>query len=736
MKQKIITLIAAVGAMLGATTAFADEEKVGDYTWTYQIANGEAVITSSGGTFATYPAPVGDIQIPATLGGRPVTAVGNDAFMASDRMTGVTMPKSVRIISYSAFRDCLALANVTFGAMTTDIGEDAFRDCSSIKSLSLPDNVVDIASSAFNGCTGMTNLTVGAGTRSIGNNAFYGCSSLAKASLPRTLEASVDADPSMFGGCADGLKIEYYDVLSVTMGANGGVGGGDVIVRKGGTLAGRILPAATREGYAFAGWWTKKSGGTKLSLKTKFAKGAKYYAHWTPRKYAVRLTKSGKGSVSGAGSKAYRSKVTVKAKASKGYVFQGWYKITNNGQGIVNGGEGNGETLVSRKANYSFKVPLGGVTLKAKFITKAQDKAGIGMTLNGTGVGASAAAAGVTMPVQTNFCGVALSVPLAAEGLTPVKVTVKGLPKGFKYDAKKNAIVGVPRSVRTFTAKFTVKSAGASRTWSVRWVIAPLPAWAQGRYFGMEVHASGNMIDAPSTLSVTSSGKISGKLVEHGTNWTVNALCYQEYKAENASFEALVTATYAYKETKMVKGKKKTETKYLTREMTLHMAEDSITIGSYPTWYVFFHFGWLSSAQKALGKKYFYTSKAKPFRTFTIPGGSVSGKAIGLDPSETLTLKITPSFDVTAVMAFDTGLTTKNKKTGKMEKVIYKATCQTVMIPGSEDNPFAGELGLYFAPHATPTYEYPGYASGGLFSITLYFWGYGVVDAEGAFTHP
>ena len=474
----VAMVLAAAGAMLGAVTAFAEREKVGDYTWIYRIANGEAVIWG----YAIDPVPPGDIQIPAKLGGCPVTTIGNNALNSCISMTGVTMPKSVRIIGDSAFDLCTALTNVTFSTMTTNIGVRAFELCCSLKSLALPNNVEDIASYTFYGCTGITNVTVGVGTKSIGACAFYGCSSLAKASLPRTLEAAVNANPNIFGGCPAGLKIEYYDVVSVAMDANGGVGGGDVTVRKGGTLAGRILPAATREGYAFAGWYTKKSGGKKLSTKTKFAKGARYYAHWTPRKYPVKLAKSGKGSVSGAGKKAYRSKATVKAKAAKGYVFQGWYKITNNVQGIVNSGEGNGEELVSQKAKYAFKVPLGGVTLKAKFITKAQDRAAIGMTLDGAGVGASEAVAGAALPVLTNMCGVVLSVPLAAAGQTPVKVTAKNLPTGLKYDAKKKAIVGAPRSARTFTVRFTVKSAGASRTWSVKWVINPLPDWAKGNF--------------------------------------------------------------------------------------------------------------------------------------------------------------------------------------------------------------------------------------------------------------
>jgi uncharacterized repeat protein (TIGR02543 family) len=780
MTRVSVAIVAAAGAMLGAVTAFAEQEKVGDYTWSYEIANGEAVILG----YATDPVPAGDIQIPASLGGCPVTALGDYAFKACSSITSVTMPKGVRTIGNRAFLNCSAISNVTFSPMTTSIGDSAFYGCSSLKSLVLPhnvvniadsafhycraltnvtfspmttnigelafseclfkslvlpDNVVNIASKAFFGCEGLTNITVGAGTMSIGGSVFCECISLERVRMPRTLEAAVNADPSIFEACPHSLVIEYYDVTAVTLDANGGVGGGKVQLRKGGTLAGRVLPAATREGYAFAGWWTKRSGGKKLSTKTKFTKGATYYAHWTPRKYPVKLAKSGKGSVSGAGKKAYRSKATVKAKAAKGYVFQGWYKITNNVQGIVNSGEGTGEELVSQKAKYTFKVPLGGVTLKAKFITKAQDRAAIGMTLDGTGVGASEAVAGAALPVLTNMCGVVLSVPLAAAGLTPVKVTAKNLPTGLKYDAKKKAIVGAPRSARTFTVRFTVKSAGASRTWSAKWVITPLPDYAKGNFCNYKASALNDSAFNLFKLSVTSSGKISGRLQEYGTNWTLNASSYDVYVSDKKGegyIATNVTATYAYKVTKKVKGKKKSVTKYITRKFMFIMSEDldspdgvatlsgignegefvlvededgKLVLLEEPVGERILIFRDFWATRYAAFKKLFYTSKKKQFRTYKIAGGSANGNAMGLDPTETLTLKIKPSGDVTAVMAFDTGRTTKNKKTGKMEKVIYKATCTAILIPikSEEDGSTKTAVYLYFAPNET--YGYPGY---------------------------
>ena len=367
MKQKIITLIAAAGAMLGATTAFADEEKVGDYTWTYQIENGEAKIYN-GESRATDLDPVGDIQIPAKLGGCPVTVIGGGALASCDSMTSVTMPKSVRVIEGYAFIAGYAITNVTFSAMTTSIGTFAFNQCSSLKTLALPDNVVDIASHVFYGCTGITNLTVGAGTKSIGVYAFYGCSSLAKASLPKTLEAVVNADETIFKNCPDSLKIEYYDVVSVTLDANGGEGGGDVTMRKGGTIAGRILPTATRQGYAFAGWWTKKSGGTQVTTKTKVTKDVTYYAHWTVKKFKVAAavnTKAG-GTVSGAGTKKYGSKVTLKATQKKGYVFVKWVNL--------NDAETPWPSAVKcRQPSVSFTMGAANMSVKAVFAKASSD---------------------------------------------------------------------------------------------------------------------------------------------------------------------------------------------------------------------------------------------------------------------------------------------------------------------------------------------------------------------------
>ena len=47
------------------------------------------------------------------------------------------------------------------------------------------------------------------------------------------------------------------------------------------------LPAPTRKGYTFAGWYTSPAGGVKVSRQSKVAnKNITLYAHWTKVKVA------------------------------------------------------------------------------------------------------------------------------------------------------------------------------------------------------------------------------------------------------------------------------------------------------------------------------------------------------------------------------------------------------------------------------------------------------------------
>ena len=76
--------------------------------------------------------------------------------------------------------------------------------------------------------------------------------------------------------------------IKITYKANGGTfksGKKQVAVSRKSLKRGKA-PTAKRSGYSLWGWYTKKSGGRKVSYKTKLKKSVKLYAHWV-KKYKI-----------------------------------------------------------------------------------------------------------------------------------------------------------------------------------------------------------------------------------------------------------------------------------------------------------------------------------------------------------------------------------------------------------------------------------------------------------------
>ena len=141
--------------------------------YTYTVSNGEATITDVTTTIS------GDIEIPSTLGGYPVTSIGNDAFYDCYSLTSITIPDSVTIIGDYAFEDCTSLTSVTIGNSVTSIGYAAFCACDSLTSITIPDSVTSIGDWAFSYCDSLTSITIPDSVTSIGDYAFLRCGSLA-----------------------------------------------------------------------------------------------------------------------------------------------------------------------------------------------------------------------------------------------------------------------------------------------------------------------------------------------------------------------------------------------------------------------------------------------------------------------------------------------------------------------------------------------------------------------------
>ena len=101
------------------------------------------------------------VDIPAELGGKPVTEIWGFAFADYSGLTKVTIPKSVSSIGQAAFAGCNSLTEVTIPKSVTSIGDSAFLSCSSLTEVTIPKSVTSIGEMAFYGCEALATVYYG-----------------------------------------------------------------------------------------------------------------------------------------------------------------------------------------------------------------------------------------------------------------------------------------------------------------------------------------------------------------------------------------------------------------------------------------------------------------------------------------------------------------------------------------------------------------------------------------------
>ena len=134
MKKLLWVLILLV---LPLTALAEDAESHRDGAFFYQIADGEAVLTGcdwdamQADSLYMFAEPPVSLEIPATLGGYPVTSIGGWVFCSLDGSPvdapfEVVLPEGLRALDADAFADCYYAAKVTLPATLEIIPEDCF----------------------------------------------------------------------------------------------------------------------------------------------------------------------------------------------------------------------------------------------------------------------------------------------------------------------------------------------------------------------------------------------------------------------------------------------------------------------------------------------------------------------------------------------------------------------------------------------------------------------------------
>lgn len=152
-----------------------------------------------------------------------VTSVADSAFKNCTNLSSISISASTSVNGNFTFEGCgftepilsvdgsklvSYLPNLTstlgseysIPSSVSIVGYGAFKGCSSLTSVTIPNGVTTIEYHAFYGCTGLTSILIPESVTSV-PNAFYGCTNLATAYVPSTLTPTFPANTT----------IVYYD---------------------------------------------------------------------------------------------------------------------------------------------------------------------------------------------------------------------------------------------------------------------------------------------------------------------------------------------------------------------------------------------------------------------------------------------------------------------------------------------------------------------------------------------
>lgn len=182
-KGKKIVLLLLVITVMTAISCFAAgaAETFTEGIYSYTVTGEKATVTAVDKTVS------GKVEIPETLGGYPVTAIGSSAFEDCTHVESIVICEGITEIPDYAFIYCRNLSSVTIPDTVTFIGKHAFAGCYSLESIELPEDLEIIDWYAFAWCKELKSIVIPDKIKYIDQWAFYECTDLEDVVLPENL---------------------------------------------------------------------------------------------------------------------------------------------------------------------------------------------------------------------------------------------------------------------------------------------------------------------------------------------------------------------------------------------------------------------------------------------------------------------------------------------------------------------------------------------------------------------
>ncbi len=115
-----------------------------------------------------------------------ITKIGYGAFFKSP-IESIKLPKTLRVIGHSAFRQCDNLNKIDFSEGLEEIRKNAFYSCTSLEEIHLPQTVKEISNAAFFNCRALGTVELNEGLKTIDGYVFFQCFSLKSIEIPQTV---------------------------------------------------------------------------------------------------------------------------------------------------------------------------------------------------------------------------------------------------------------------------------------------------------------------------------------------------------------------------------------------------------------------------------------------------------------------------------------------------------------------------------------------------------------------
>lgn len=220
VKQKLLPVCLAACMMLVGLSYPAAALDNGEFEYTIQ--GNEIYLTF-------YIGEGGDVRIPESINGIPVTKINRNCFVGNNTVTSISIPGTVRTLEDGALASAHAVTRITIDEGVTEIGDGAFEKmenlieanipnsaagglsgrlfsgCSSLQQISLPEGMAEIPMFTFDGCSSLDTIKIPDSVTKLGSQCFRG-TALKEVTIPAGVTEILN---EVFSGCTQLEKVTF-----------------------------------------------------------------------------------------------------------------------------------------------------------------------------------------------------------------------------------------------------------------------------------------------------------------------------------------------------------------------------------------------------------------------------------------------------------------------------------------------------------------------------------------------